>query len=143
MRGVRAARRVVQEHRAVRGDRLDVVEVLDGPVGDVDAEVVPLLRGGRSLNRVVVVHQVRVPLVGLPAEEAVEAFEATADRPVPFGGRRVHLVLGAQVPLSDHRGGIAVLDQNLGEGGTFGWDVPFAPGKPLAASLMQPIPLVV
>ena len=42
VRGVRAARRVVQEHRPVRGDRLDVVDELDRLVGEVDAEVVAL-----------------------------------------------------------------------------------------------------
>jgi hypothetical protein len=64
---VRTARRVVGADGPFGGDRLDVVEVLDGLVGDVDAEVVALGRGGGLLDGVVVVDEVRVPqLISAP-----------------------------------------------------------------------------
>ena len=62
-------------------------------------------------------------LVGLAAVEAVPAVEPAGQR--PCGARRGHvgLVLGAQVPLADGVGGIALLAQDLGE-------VAVLPGRP-------------
>jgi hypothetical protein len=48
---------------------------LDRLVGQVLAEVVALLGLARLADRGVVLGQVRIPLVGLTAEEPVEAFE--------------------------------------------------------------------
>ena len=104
VRRMRAARCVVQEHRLIRSDRLDVVDVGDGPVGHVHGQVVAVLRRIGLLDRVVVVDQVRVPLVGLGAEEAVEPFESAAQRPVRLGRGHVHLVVGGEVPFADSRG---------------------------------------
>ncbi len=124
-----ATRRVIQEYGPVRGDGLHVVDVLNCLVGDVDAEVVTLVRGGRLLGRMIVVHQIRIPLVGLCPQEAIEAVETPADRPIPLGGCRVHLVLGAQMPLADHRGAEPVVDENFGECGALGRNVPVRAGK--------------
>ena len=82
VRSVAGARAVVQEERLVRGDRLGVADERHRLVGDVLGEVVALLRALRLFDRVVVVHQVRVPLVGLGAQEAVEALEAAPERPL-------------------------------------------------------------
>ena len=60
-----------------------------------------------------VVDQLRIPLVGLGAEEAVEALEAAARRPVAPRGGEVHLGLGAQVPLADHVRVPALLAEDL------------------------------
>lgn len=130
VRSVRTSGGVVEEHRPVRGDCLDIAEVLERPVSDVDTEVVTLLRGGRLLDRVIVVHQVRIPLAGLGPEESVEALETPADRPVPLRGGQVHLVLGAQMPLADHRGGKSLLDQDLGERRAFRGNVPVRAREP-------------
>ena len=55
-----------------------VRDELDRVVGQVLGEVVALLGRARRLDRVVVVDEVGVALVGLAAEEAVEALEAAA-----------------------------------------------------------------
>ena len=96
------ARRVVQEERLLRGDRLGVADELDRLVRQILREVVALLRGLGLIDRVVVVDQVRIPLVRLRPEEPVPALEAPTGRPVPARRREVHLVVGAQVPLADH-----------------------------------------
>ena len=50
--------------------------------------MIALLRRARRVDRVAVVDQIRIPLVGLGAEEAVEALEAPAGRPVAPRRRR-------------------------------------------------------
>ena len=60
----------------------------DGLVGQVLGEVIALLRGVRLFDVVVVLDQVGIPLVGLAAEEAVEAVEALLQRPLLAGSRR-------------------------------------------------------
>ena len=104
VRRVARARRVVEEERLLGGDRLGVLDELERLVGDVLAEVVALLGRARRVDGVVVVDEVRIPLVGLGAEEAVEALEAAARRPVAPRRGEVHLRLRAQVPLADHVG---------------------------------------
>ena len=115
MRRVSGARRVVQEERLVRGDRLGVHDELDRLVGDVLTEVVALLRALRLVHRVVVVGQLGVPLARLGAEEAVPALEASPGRPVATRRGEVHLDGRAQVPLADHVGVPAQLAEDLGQ----------------------------
>ena len=109
VRGVRRAGAEVQVERLVRGDLLGVGDERDRLVGQVRGQVVALLGSRRRLDLVVVGDQVRIPLAGVAAEEAVEAVEAPAQRPpVVRTGRR--LLLGRhQVPLADHVGVVAVL----------------------------------
>ena len=102
VRGVARPRRVVQEERLVRRDRLGVLDELERPVGQVHRQVVALLGLGGLVDRMVVVDQVRMPLVGLRAEEAVEALEPTPRRPVAPGRGEMHLVGRAQMPLARH-----------------------------------------
>jgi hypothetical protein len=64
---VGGAGRVVEEERLVWRDRLRVLDELQRLVGEVVGQVVALGRGFRLVDRVVVVDQVRVPLVGLGA----------------------------------------------------------------------------
>ena len=99
-------------------------------VGEVGGEVVALVGHGRLLDRVVVVDQVRIPLVGLGAEEAVEALEPAPDRPLGLDRRQVHLVLGRQVPLAGHVGVPAPLAQHLGDRPALEWDVAVGAGEP-------------
>ena len=63
VRGVAGARAVVQQEGFLRRDRLGVADEGQRPVGDVDAEVVPVLRCRRLLDRMVVVDQVGIPLL--------------------------------------------------------------------------------
>jgi hypothetical protein len=72
VRRVARAGRVMREERLVRRDRLGVLDELDRPVGQILTEVVSLLGLEGLLDRVVVVNEVGVPLIGLGAEEPVE-----------------------------------------------------------------------
>ena len=103
----------IGEPRPVGRDHLGVADEFDGPVGDVLGEVIALLRGGRRGHRVVVVDQLRIPLVGLAAHESVETFEAAGQRPMPFGGREIGLLQRRQVPFADAVGVAAAFGQHL------------------------------
>ncbi len=107
------ARRVVEEERLLRRNRLRVHDELDRLVGEVHGQEVALLRRERLVDEMVVVDKVRVPLARLGAEEPVPALEASAARPIPPRRREVHLVVGAQVPLADHVGVPAELAEDL------------------------------
>ena len=117
-------RRVVQEERFLRRDRLGVTDELDRLVGDVVGEVVAVFGRARLVDGVVVVDEVREPLVRLRAEETVEALEPASGRPVATRRRQVHLVFGAEVPLADRIGVPAEPTENLGEHSVFGRDRP-------------------
>ena len=130
VRSVRRAGRVVHEERPVRGDRLHVVDELDRAVGEVDREVVTLLRGAGLVDRVVVVDQVRIPLVGLRAEETVEAVEARG----PSGQlRRVEARFISSSAVRCHLPTAAVLKpwstSISATRGALGRDVPVAVGE--------------
>ena len=129
MRSVCAPGCVVEKYRPVRSYRLHVTDVFERSVGDIDAEVIPLFGRRRLFDGVVVVDEIGIPLIGLGAEKAVEPLESAADRPIPFRGSKIHLVFCAQMPFADHRGAESLLDQNLGERGTFGRDVTVPAGK--------------
>ena len=122
VRRVGRSGRVIEEERLVRGDRLGVADELDRLVRDVDRQVVALLRGLRLIHRMVVVDEIRIPLVRLGAEEPVPALEPAAARPVAPGGREVHLVRRTEVPLADHVGVPAELSEDLRQHPVLGRD---------------------
>src|SRR6185436_13481122 len=64
----------------------------------------------------IIVDQVRVPLAGLGADEAVEALEAAAERPAPLPRRHVRLVARRKVPLPDGVRVPATFVEHLGDG---------------------------
>ena len=76
MRRMRRAGAEMQVERLVRCDLLGVGDELDRLVRQVLGQVVALLWRPRRLDLVVVVDQVRVPLAGVTAQEAVEALES-------------------------------------------------------------------
>ena len=115
VRGVRGAEAQVQVERLVRVDLLGVGDELDRLVDQVLGEVVALLGGRRRLDLVVVVDQVGVPLAGVAAEEAVEPLEAPGQRPAVVRAGGGLLVARRQVPLADHEGVVALLEQHLRE----------------------------
>ncbi len=115
MRRVTCARRVVQEERLLRRDRLGIADELDRLVGQVLGEVVALLGRLRLVDGVVVVDQLGIPLARLRAQEPVPPLEAPTTRPVASRRRQVHLVLRTQVPLAHHVGVPAPLTEDLGE----------------------------
>ena len=77
VRGMGGTRRVVDEERLVRHQRLLLADPPDRPVGHVLGEVVALLRCGLRLHSRGALIDPRVVLVGLPADEAVEVLEST------------------------------------------------------------------
>ena len=103
----------VEEERLVDVDRTEVADPVDGMVHQVLGQVVALLRRGRRGHLVVVRHQCRHELVGLPLEEPVEALEAPTERPAAARGGQVAVVLGGEVPLAECIGGPAALLQHL------------------------------
>src|ERR687891_690222 len=70
-----------------------VFEVLDGVGDQVLGEVVAVLVAAWWVHEVVVVHQGRNELVGLAAEEPVEALEAPAQRPAVTAWAQVQLLV--------------------------------------------------
>ena len=84
-------------------------------VREVFGEVVALFGCARRVDLVVVGDEVGVVLVGVAAEEAVEALEAAAEGPAVAAGGHVHVGLRREVPLADGVGGVAVRSQDLGE----------------------------
>ena len=115
VRRVAGAGAVVQVERLVRRVDVGVLDELDRPVGQVGAQVVAVLGLRRLLDRVVVVDQFGEPLVGVAAEEAVEALEPAAERPpVVRPGRRL-MLRRRQMPLADQERVVAVRQQHLAQ----------------------------
>src|SRR5262245_7950575 len=124
VRRVARAGAEVHEERLVGRDHLGVLDELDRLVGEVGRQVVAVLRHRRLLDGVVVVDEVRIPLVRLAAEEPVEPLEAAADRPVALRRGHVHLVGRAQMPLAEHVGVPAALAEHLCDRRALERDVP-------------------
>jgi hypothetical protein len=97
-----------------------VANHLDGLVGQVLGEVIALLRTIRLLNEAVVFDEVGIPIVGLTAEETVEAIEALLQRPLLATGPRGNVLLGNVVILPQPEGAEAVVLENLSYGGALG-----------------------
>ena len=116
MRPVHAAGRPVHEEGLVRVEGAPVVEPVERLVDHVRGEVVCRVVV-RRLDRVVVLGQARLVLRGLAAEEAVEMLEAVAVRPAVLRADRGGLDDGRVVPLAEGGGVVAVVLQDLGDGG--------------------------
>ena len=117
VRRVGAARHVIEEERHRRVDVVELVQPVDGVVrhrgGQVPLPGLPDI----GIDRRGVAEQVRLPLAGVAADEAVEILEAHAGRPLVerpglarSPGRRV-------VVLAEPGGAIAVLQQDAADGG--------------------------
>jgi hypothetical protein len=113
--------RVLDEDRLVRLDLMHPRHVVDGVVRHAGHEIPARLAFERvDLRRVA--EQVRLPLVGIAADEAVEVFEAHAGRPLVERpglaggeGRRV-------VVLAEPGGRIPVVEQHPADGGLVPFD---------------------
>ena len=112
---VAGAHRQVQHEALVRLHVAEVGDELDRPVGQIGAEVVAGRgRAGRG-DPVVVVGEGRLELVGLAAEEAVEALEPAPERPRRTRRPEVEVLVGGEVPLADGVGRVPVGHGELGE----------------------------
>ena len=128
MRRMRGAKAQIQVERLGRVDLPDVGDELDRLVDQVLAEVVTLLGRSRRLHLVVVVHQIRIPLAGVTAQEPIETLEPAPQRPPVERARARLLVARRQVVLADHEGAVAVLDEHLGQEAVLERDDAVVPG---------------
>ncbi len=78
----------------------------------------------------VVVDQVRIPLVGFPAQKAVEALESPPQRPASLPGGRIAFVAGCEVPLADRVGVPPLSVEHLGDHAVLERDPRREPRKP-------------
>ena len=117
VRGVHRPEREVQEEGLARRSLLLVLHHADGLIGQVLAQVVPVLGPARWLDVVVVAQQVRGPMVGVALQEAVVALEPEAERPGVEGTGGRALPARCEVPLAHGHGGVAGVAQEAGEGG--------------------------
>ncbi len=100
--------------------RVLVAQHADGLVGKIFGQVIPVFGAVGLLDEPVVLDQVGVPLVGLAADEAVEAVEALGQRPLASGSAGADVFLGDVVILADPERAVAVVLQNLADGRTLG-----------------------
>ncbi len=92
------------------------VQVVDGVVGHAGNQV-PARLALEGIDLRGVAEQVRLPLVGVAADEPVEILKAHADGPLierpDLAGRKSRRV----VVLAEPRGGVAVVQQDAADGG--------------------------
>ena len=117
MRGVVGARAEPHVPRLGRVGRFLVAQHPDRLVGKVFGQVIALFRAVGLLDEPVVLGQVRVPVVGLPAEEPVEPIEALLQRPRRLVAAAGDVLFGNVVVLADPEGAVAVVLQHLTDGG--------------------------
>jgi hypothetical protein len=98
-------------------------------VGQILGEVIPLFRAVRLVDELVVVDEIRIPLIGLAAEEAVEAIEALLQRPLRARCARGDILLGHVVILAEPEGAPAVVLEDLRHRGTLQRDAPVRAGE--------------
>ncbi len=129
VRGVVRAGAEPHEPRLRRIAGLLIANHRDRLVGEVLGEVVALLRAVRLVDEPVVLDEVRIPVVGLAAEEAVEAIETFLERPLLAAGAGGNVLLGDVVVLAQPERAEAVLLENLADGGALGGKAAVRAGK--------------
>ena len=118
VRRVRAARRVVDEERQRRIDVVDLFHPADGLVGHRGREVPPgIADEGRDRRGVAGEH--RFPLAAVTGVEPIEVIETHAGRPLSERAGLAGLERRRIVVLAVPGGAVAVLLQDLGNGGVF------------------------
>ena len=110
--------------------------MLEGLVGQILGQVIAVLRPVGLVDEVVVLDEVRIPLVGFAADEAVEAVEALVERPVLLARARADVLLGDVVVLAEPERAPAAVLQDLADRGTLLRKCALWPGKPLAVSVI-------
>ena len=116
VRGVGRPRGVVTEERLLGGDRLLHSDPLDRLVGHVVVEVVVGLAEIR-FDRLGALHDGRTPLARVATDEAIEVIESQSGRPEIKRSGLARLPVGHVVVLAEPGGAIAVLLQDLRDGG--------------------------
>ena len=116
MRRVRGAGRVLDEERLAGVDLVDAIQVINGVVGHAGDQV-PSRLALKGIDLGGVAEQVRLPLVGVAADEAVEILEAHAGRPLVERPDRTGREGRRVVVLAEPGGGVAVIEENPSDGG--------------------------
>ena len=138
---VRRAGREVDEERLVRHQRLLLTHPAHSPIGQILGQVISLLGGRRRLNRSRAVVQRGIPLVVLPADEAVEG-----SKPPPPDGHASNGPMGedCHTGTSWHLPNWAVeypFNLSVIASGAFVFGrTELLPGADVAVSVMLPIP---
>lgn len=115
VRYVHRSRAEIGEERPIRLCVVYVIDPLDGPVGQILGQVVPVDVGSRWLDKVVVVNEVWCVLIGLGAHEPVEALETSAERPPAPGRTQAGFLPRSEVPLAERERRVSLVAQNLAE----------------------------
>ena len=115
MRRVRSARNVIDEERLVGRRSVEIPHVRDRFIRHVGGEVVAGLADPR-IDLGVIAEQVRRPLVGLGAHEAVEIVESHPRWPLIEGAGHAVLEAGCVVILAEPRRGAAVVPEDRADG---------------------------
>ncbi len=131
VRGVVGTRVVEHEPRFRRVGDLLVANHPDGLIGQVLGEVVALLGRGRRLDEVIVLDEVRIPLIGLATEESVEALESLPERPGLAVAALGDIRLRNIVILAQPEGAEAAFLQDLCDGAGLRRDTAAPTGKPV------------
>ena len=121
MRGVHSSRRKVAKERFIRCRHLLLGDPLDGFCGEVFGEVIVVSTKVRFYWCGLIVNR-WLPVGGLGANDAVEAFKPHAGWPTVKGPCGVLLPCGGQVPLAKTAGGVTILFQYFGNGGGLWWN---------------------
>ena len=110
-----------------------VAEHAERLVGQILGEVIPLFRAVGLVDELVVVDEVRIPLVGLAAEEAVEAIEALLQRPLLARCARGDVLLRHVVILAEPERAPAVVLEDLRHRRALQRDAPVRAGESVGA----------
>ena len=109
--------RQIHEERLARMRSAHFSHHLYGTVGEVVGEVVAVGVLIHVQEAVAFYEAVGMVEVGEAAEDAVELIEPSLQRPRVAVARRVLVGLFAEMPFAEHESGVAVVSQDLGEGG--------------------------
>ena len=88
MRSMCGSRAEIHEKRFIRRIDIGFPDEFKRVVYQVRGKMISLFRCGRRSDRVVILNQVRVVLIGLATEETIEVFESPAERPACVRSRR-------------------------------------------------------
>src|SRR5216684_7648340 len=119
---MRAAGHVIDEERLVWRGCVQIPHVPNSVVRQVSGEVVAGMSDPRVDLRMIT-EQIRLPLIGLPAQVAVEILKAHTRRPLIEGpGGAAVLKTGCVMVLPKPRRSVAVLFQDLADSGALRTD---------------------
>ena len=115
VRRVGAARDVIEEERHRRIDVVQLVHPVNGVIRHRGGQV-PVRMPDIGIDRRGVAEQVRLPLAGIAADEAIEILEAHAGRPLVERPGLARLVGRRVVVLAEPGRAVAVLQQDAADG---------------------------